>query len=91
MHEIACKKYGCRSCEEGVRTAPGPDRVIDKLLKPIAMQLKKEVIASEVIFTDDTPVTIAQDSNSNSRKGRVWIYLDRAGRHFYDFAESRVR
>ena len=30
IHEIACKKYGCRQCGEGVRTAPGPDRVIDK-------------------------------------------------------------
>lgn len=64
---------------------------LGELLKPIAMQLKKEVIASDVIFTDDTPVTIAQDSNDNSRKGRVWIYLDRAGRHFYDFTESRAR
>ena len=141
VHEIACQKYACRSCEEGVRTAPGPDRVIDKgllgkgflahvlverfgnhmpyyrlekkyasegvdlsrsvlqrsmsklgeLLKPIAHQLKKEVIASDVIFTDDTPVTIAQDSNDNSRKGRVWIYLDREGRHFYDFTETRER
>jgi transposase len=30
VHEIARKKYACRSCEETVRTAPGPDRVIDK-------------------------------------------------------------
>ena len=30
IHEIACKKYGCRNCTEGVRTAPGPDRVIEK-------------------------------------------------------------
>ena len=141
VHEIACKKYGCRSCGEGIRTAPGPDRVIDKgllgkgflahvlverfgnhmpyyrlekkygsegldlsrsvlqrsmskvgeLLEPIAEQLRHEVIGSDVIFTDDTPVTIAQDSDNNSRKGRVWIYLDRDGRHFYDFTESRER
>lgn len=30
VHEIARKKYACRKCEEGVRTAPGPTRVIDK-------------------------------------------------------------
>jgi transposase len=30
VHEIAQKKYACRKCENGVRTAPGPDRVIDK-------------------------------------------------------------
>jgi transposase len=35
VHEIACKKYGCRKCEGCVRTAPAPDRVIDKgLLSP---------------------------------------------------------
>ena len=141
VHEIACKKYGCRSCGEGIRTAPGPDRVIDKgllgtgflahvlverfgnhmpyyrlekkygaegvdlsrsvlqrsmtkvgeLLEPIAAQLRNEILESDVIFTDDTPVTIAQDSDNNSRQGRVWIYLDREGRHFYDFTESRKR
>src|SRR5690606_15876958 len=37
------------------------------------------------------PVTIAQDSNDKSRKGRVWIYLDREGRHFYDFTGTRER
>ncbi|MEM7518546.1 MAG: transposase, partial [Planctomycetota bacterium] len=30
VHEIARKKYGCRSCTDGVRTAEGPPRVIDK-------------------------------------------------------------
>ena len=30
VHEIARKKYACRKCEEGVRTAPGPARVIEK-------------------------------------------------------------
>jgi len=35
VHEIAKKKYACRTCESAVRTAPGPDRVIDKgLLSP---------------------------------------------------------
>ena len=30
VHEIARKKYACRHCEERVRTASGPGRVIDK-------------------------------------------------------------
>jgi transposase len=35
VHEIAKKKYGCRTCEGAVKTAPGPARVIDKgLLSP---------------------------------------------------------
>ncbi|MBI3269270.1 MAG: IS66 family transposase [Planctomycetes bacterium] len=30
VHEIARKKYACKVCQEGVKIAPGPDRVIDK-------------------------------------------------------------
>ena len=35
VHEIARKKYGCKKCGGTARTAPGPDRVIEKgLLSP---------------------------------------------------------
>ncbi|MEZ6038834.1 MAG: IS66 family transposase [Planctomycetota bacterium] len=35
VHEIARKKYGCKKCGGAARTAPGPDRVIEKgLLSP---------------------------------------------------------
>ncbi len=141
IHEIARKQYGCRACETGVRTAPGPDRVIDKgllgpsfltqiiidrfgnhmpyhrlekqyasegldlsrsvlqrsmakvadLLEPIARKIKQDVLSADVIHTDDTPVVIAQGSTGGSRKGRTWIYLDRDGRHWYDFTETRQR
>lgn len=141
VHEIACKKYGCRACASGVRTAPGPDRVIDKgllgkgflahvmterflhhlpyhrlekkyasegldlsrsvlqrsmarcaeLLEPIWKQIGKEVAASDVISTDDTPVTIAQGQSGKSREGRTWIYLDLDKRHYYDVTDSRKR
>lgn len=30
VHEIARKKYSCRGCQVGVKTASGPDRVIDR-------------------------------------------------------------
>jgi transposase len=30
VHEIARTKYACKACACGVRTAPGPDRVIDR-------------------------------------------------------------
>ena len=141
IHEIDRRQYACRSCESGVRIAPGPDRVIDKgllgpsfltqviidrfgnhmpyhrlekqyasegldlsrsvlqrsmarvaeLLEPISEQIKRDVLSSAVIHTDDTPVVIAQGSAGNSRKGRTWIYLDREARHWYDFTETRER
>ena len=142
VHEMQRGKYACRSCTDGVVTAPGPDRVIDKgilgpgflasvaverfgnhmpynrlekkyaaegldlsrsvlqrsmatcaqLLKPLSDELLAEVIGSPSIFTDDTPVTIACPvGGGGSKKGRVWIYADREGRHAFDFTDSRKR
>lgn len=62
---------------------------VAELLEPIWRQLQSEVLASDVIHTDDTTVTIARGKDGRSRKGNVWIYLDLEGRHFYDFTESR--
>ena len=62
-----------------------------ELLEPIAEALKQEILASPVIHTDDTPVVIAESSNGGSRKGRIWIYLNPDGRHWYDFTETRER
>ena len=62
------------------------------LFRPVYEQLGKDVLESPVLFTDDTPVTIAQRKDGKgSKQGRCWIYLDRDGRHFYDFTDSRKR
>ncbi len=62
-----------------------------ELLEPIAEEIRKEVLASDVVHTDDTPVTLAQSSEGGSRQARVWVYLNREGRHWYEFTESRQR
>jgi transposase len=62
-----------------------------ELLEPIAMELRREVLESPVIHTDDTPVVVARSSEEEPRKGRIWIYLNRDGRHWYDFTETRRR
>ena len=61
-----------------------------ELLKPLYELLCSKVRAADVIFTDDTPVTIArpEDRSKGSKKGHVWIYLDREGNHAYDFTDS---
>jgi len=140
VHEIRRAKYACRKCEDGVTTAPGPDRVIEKgllgpgflahvaverfgqhlpynrlekkyaseglslsrsilersmrtlaeILQPIQERLLAEILDAPELFTDDTPVTIANPrAGPGSKKGRVWVYLDREGRHAYDFSDSR--
>lgn len=63
-----------------------------ELLEPLYRELGKEVIAEPVIFTDDTTVTLARlVEREGSRTGRIWVYLDKRGRHFYDFTDSRSR
>ena len=62
-----------------------------ELLEPIAEELRTEVLASDVVHTDDTPVLLAKSSAGNSREARVWVYLNREGRHWYEFTESRKR
>jgi len=44
-----------------------------------------------VIHTDDLPVTVTKSTLGGRRQGHFWIYLDREGRHWYDFTESRKR
>ncbi len=45
-------------------------------LEPIADQISKEILASPIVNTDDTTVTLAQSSFGESRQARVWTYLD---------------
>ena len=141
VHEIARKKYGCRKCEEGVRTAPGPERVIDKgilgtgflahviaerfshhmpyhrlekkyaaegldlsrsvlcssagrcaeLLEPIYDELARQVLAGDVIRTDDTSVVVQKSSTGGSRKARIWVFLGLNKEHLYHYTETCER
>jgi transposase len=62
-----------------------------ELLEPIAEPLRKEVLASPVVHTDDTPVTLAKSAQGGARQARVWVYLNRDGQHWYEFTDSRKR
>ena len=43
-------------------------------LAPIGEELRRQVTTASYLQTDDTPVTILEDTGS--RKGRIWTYLD---------------
>jgi transposase len=62
-----------------------------ELLEPVAEEIKKEILASPIVNTDDTPVRLAQSTEGGSRQARVWAYLNQHGRYWYDFTESRKR
>jgi transposase len=43
-------------------------------LAPIGDELRRQVTAASYLQTDDTPITILEETGS--RKGRIWTYLD---------------
>jgi transposase len=64
-----------------------------QLLEPLYRQLKRFVLASKVVGTDDTPVKVLDRKLSHARKGRIWPYVgDRE--HVgvvYDYTPTRER
>jgi hypothetical protein len=70
-------------CQSALRCA--------EILEPIWDQMKQDVLASNVVHTDETPVNLQKSAQGGPRKARVWVYLDKENRHVYDFTESRSR
>ncbi|MFT4543448.1 MAG: transposase [Planctomycetota bacterium] len=63
-----------------------------ELLEPLHTAIKEKVMSSDIAFTDDTTVKLVNPKGQGgSGIGRVWIYLDKSGNHFYDFTETRER
>lgn len=85
------QKYSREGVELGRALLERSVAKVAERLKPLHDLLRAKVLASGLIFTDDTPVTIAQpgDRDSGSKQGRVWVYLDREGNHCYEFTDSR--
>ena len=62
---------------------------IGSLLAPIWGVIGRQAVASDVIFTDDTPTVMLDCSQGGRRQGRFWIHRDLEDRHYYTFSESR--
>lgn len=67
-----------------------------ELLMPLRRRLREAVLASAVVQTDDTPVTMLDPGLGRSVKGRIWSYLgaparDHRARRFavFEFTPSR--
>lgn len=63
-------------------------------LEPLYETMKARVRASQVIWTDDTPVKMQdRQDERNMRNARVWVYLGDEQNPFtvFDFTESRRR
>jgi len=63
------------------------------LLMPLVGVAAEEVLASDSIHTDDTPVPVLDKNLSSTRQGRLWAYLgdDLHPLTVYDYTPSRKR
>ncbi len=63
------------------------------LLEPLWRIMKKEVLTSRVIHTDDTPVPVQDEDRDRTRTARLWVYVgDRRNPHtVFDYTPNRSR
>lgn len=63
------------------------------LLEPIVRAMTRRVLASKVVRTDDTPVTVQDHGGKGARTGRLWAYLGDRDNPFvvYDYTPDRGR
>jgi transposase len=63
------------------------------LLQPLYERLKQQALASKVVQTDDTPVSVLDPALPKTRTGRIWTYVG-DGAHaatVYDYTATRKR
>ena len=64
-----------------------------QLLEPLYQRLKRHVLASQVVGTDDTPVKVLDPKLAQARKGRIWPYVGDRDHvaAVYDYTPTRER
>ena len=64
-----------------------------ELLRPLYERLKRHVLASKVVGTDDTPVKVLDRNRGQARKGRIWPYVGDQEHVavIYDYTATRER
>jgi transposase len=66
---------------------------VANLAAPIVEAMKKLVLASRKVHTDDTPITVLDPSRwpVHSRRGYMWVYISEFGDVVFDFTNSHKR
>jgi transposase len=63
-----------------------------KALQPIAEELRRQVLSTDYVQTDDTSIVVLEPDEGGSIKGRVWTYLDPlGGRVSFDATRTHER
>jgi transposase len=66
-------------------------RDVAALLEPIAKEMRRGIMASGLVQTDDTPVRV-RTGMRETRRGAIWCYLSpEVGEVVYDFTPNRAR
>jgi len=63
------------------------------LLSPIYDEMKKDVLKSKKIHTDDTPVPVQEKGLNKTRTGRLWVYVgdDAHPQDVFDYTPDRTK
>lgn len=61
------------------------------LLEPIALEAKRQILASDVIHTDDTHIPVQDKHRTSVRKGYLWPYIDKTYHVYFDYTTVRNR
>ncbi len=106
LAHVAVSKYGDHqplNRQEGMyrregiqlsrKTLCGWMRQCADLLGPLFEEMKKRVMSSRVMQTDDTPVGVLDAELTRTRKGRIWTYVGDADHPYtvYDYTPTRSR
>jgi transposase len=64
-----------------------------RLLVPLAEHMRRRVLQSRVVHTDDTPVPVLDASRGSTRQARVWVYLGDRDHPYtvYDYTPTHAR
>ena len=60
-------------------------------LAPIVRQMRREVLTSKMVHTDDTSVPVQDRSRTTTRKASLWVYLGDNATAVYDYTTGRSR
>lgn len=63
-----------------------------RLLAPLGEEIRKDVLAADVLHGDDTPVVVQDNARGGGRaQCYLWLYRNLAGDTIFDFRRSRSR
>lgn len=62
-----------------------------ELLSPIVGEIKRQILKSQKIHTDDTPVPVQTKERNKTRNGYLWAYVDDISNVVFDYTPTRSR